>query len=410
MIKLTEVIAPSFYKAHRDIEEERHTHYFLAGGRGSGKSSFISIEIVLGMMKDENANAVAIRKVGTNIKDSVFEQLRWAIEFLGAENEWEEKTTPPRLTIKKTGQKIIFRGGDEPRKIKSIKFRKGYAKYIWYEEADEFGGSEELRIINQSLMRGGEKFIVFYSFNPPKGKKHWINILSAEERNDSIFYKSTYLNMPKEWLGEAFFKEAEYLKETHPKEYEHEYMGEAVGEGGEVFENVFIRKISDEEIEGFDKVSRGLDWGYAGDPLHYTVNHYDRKKRRLYIFYEIHKKGLINQRAGEMIAEENRQNGIVICDSAEPKSIAELCCMGIKAIGAKKGQGSIEFGINWLRSLDEIIIDRQRCPETAREFLEYSLESDGDGGYRAYYPDKNNHSIDAVRYSRQFDIENVKVR
>lgn len=410
MIKLTEVIAPSFYKAHRDIEEERHTHYFLAGGRGSGKSSFISIEIVLGMMKDENANAVAIRKVGTNIKDSVFEQLRWAIEFLGAENEWEEKTTPPRLTIKKTGQKIIFRGGDEPRKIKSIKFRKGYAKYIWYEEADEFGGSEELRIINQSLMRGGEKFIVFYSFNPPKGKKHWINILSAEERNDSIFYKSTYLNMPKEWLGEAFIKEAEYLKETHPKEYEHEYMGEAVGEGGEVFENVVIRKISDEEIEGFDKVSRGLDWGYAGDPLHYTVNHYDRKKRRLYIFYEIHKKGLINQRAGEMIAEENRQNGIVICDSAEPKSIAELCCMGIKAIGAKKGQGSIEFGINWLRSLDEIIIDRQRCPETAREFLEYSLESDGDGGYRAYYPDKNNHSIDAVRYSRQFDIENVKVR
>ena len=119
---------------------------------------------------------------------------------------------------------------------------------------------------------------------------------------------------------------------------------------------------------------------------------------------------MTNHNAAEKIFEKGFANKLIVCDSAEPKSIAELCCMGIKAIGAKKGQGSIEFGINWLRSLDEIIIDRQRCPETAREFLEYSLESDGDGGYRAYYPDKNNHSIDAVRYSRQFDIENVKVR
>ena len=410
MVSLKSLIAPSFYCIHLDIKNKRHTHYMLNGGRGSTKSSFVSIEIILGMMKDKNANGVALRKVGVNLKDSVYEQLQWAISALGVDNLWQGKVSPLELIYIPTGQRIIFRGADKPKKIKSTKFRKGYCKYLWYEEVDEFLGIDEIRNINQSLMRGGEKFIVFYSFNPPKGKKHWINMLSAEERNDSIFYKSTYLNMPKEWLGEAFFKEAEYLKETHPKEYEHEYMGEAVGEGGEVFENVVIRKISDEEIEGFDKVSRGLDWGYAGDPLHYTVNHYDRKKRRLYIFYEIHKKGLINQRAGEMIAEENRQNGIVICDSAEPKSIAELCCMGIKAIGAKKGQGSIEFGINWLRSLDEIIIDRQRCPETAREFLEYSLESDGDGGYRAYYPDKNNHSIDAVRYSRQFDIENVKVR
>ena len=410
MICLSSLIAPAFYKAHREIEKGEYTHYFFAGGRGSGKSSFISIEIIYGMMNDQNANAVALRKIGNNLKDSVFEQLSWAIEMLGLEHLWEEKTSPPRLTIKKTGQKIIFRGGDEPRKIKSIKFRKGYAKYIWYEEADEFGNMGEIRTINQSLMRGGDKFTVFYSFNPPKEKRHWINTECLIERHDTKLFKSTYLDMPKNWLGRQFFQEADLLKKTHPKAYDHEYLGIAVGGGGEVFENLNIRAITDVEIESFDKISRGLDWGYAGDPLHYCVNHFDKTRRKLYIFYEIQKKGISNFKAAELIKEENKQKGIVICDSAEPKSIAELCFLGINAVGAKKGPGSIEYGIKWLQSLEEIIIDPKRCPNTAREFTEYALESDGMGGYKGFYPDKNNHSIDAVRYSRQFDMDMVKVR
>jgi len=410
MVKLTELIAPAFYEAHRDIVKEKYTHYFFAGGRGSGKSSFISLEIIMGMMKDENTNAVAIRKVGANIKDSVFEQLSWAIEMLGVEDEWEEKSTPPRLILKKTGQKIVFKGGDEPRKIKSIKFRKGYAKFIWYEEADEFGGMEEIRIVNQSLMRGGERFNVFYSFNPPKEKRHWINCEVMKERKDTKLYKSVYTDMPKEWLGDIFIREAEYLKNIHPREYEHEYLGVAVGGGGEIFENVVIRKISDEEISAFDRVSRGLDWGYASDPLHYTVNHYDKKRKRLFIFYEVHKSGVTNEKAANFILDENENNGLVICDSAEPKSIAELCYWGVNAVGVKKGPGSVEFGIKWLKNMEEIIIDPERCPETAREFIEYAFEEDGSGGYKAFYPDKNNHSIDAVRYSRQYDMEMVKVR
>jgi len=410
MVKLTELIAPAFYEVHRDIEKDRFTHYFFAGGRGSGKSSFISLEIILGMMKDENANAVALRKIGANIRDSVFEQLVWAIEMLGVENEWEEKAAPPRLFLKKTGQKIVFKGCDEPKKIRSIKFRKGYAKYIWYEEADEFVGMEEIRTINQSLMRGGEKFNVFYSFNPPREKRHWINCEILKERNDTKLYKSVYTDMPERWLGDVFLKEAEYLKKTHPREYEHEYMGVAVGGGGEIFENVVIRKIDDSEVDEFDKISRGLDWGYASDPLHYCVNNYDRQRKKLFIFYEVHKSGVTNEKAAKLILEENTDNGIVICDSAEPKSIAELCYWGVNAVGAKKGAGSVEYGIKWLRNLDEIIIDPERCPNTAREFLEYAFEEDGNGGYKAYYPDKNNHSIDAVRYSRQYDMEMVKVR
>ena len=407
---MTDLVAPIFFGAHRDIDEGKYTHYFFSGGRGSGKSSFISIEIILGMMKDENANAVVLRKVGANLKDSVFEQLCWAIEMLGVGAEWEEKTFPLRLTLKKTGQKIVFKGGDEPRKIKSIKFRKGYARFMWYEEADEFGGMDEIRIINQSLMRGHGRFSVFYSFNPPKEKRHWINCEVLKEREDTAVYRSVYTDMPKEWLGDVFISEAEYLKRVNLREYEHEYMGKATGGEGEIFENVVIRKISDEEIAEFDKVSRGLDWGYASDPLHYTVNNYDRKRKRLWIFYEMQKSGLTNEKAARIILEENKDNALVICDSAEPKSIAELCYWGVNAVGAKKGPGSIEFGIKWLKNLEEIVIDGERCPNTAREFLEYAFEEDGNGGYKAFYPDRNNHSIDAVRYSRQYDMDLVKVR
>ena len=111
-----------------------------------------------------------------------------------------------------------------------------------------------------------------------------------------------------------------------------------------------------------------------------------------------------------MIKKENKRNGTVICDSAEPKSIAELNYFGINAIGAKKGPGSIEYGIKWLQNMEKIVIDPERCPYTAKEFTEYELERDNGGNLRAHFPDKNNHAIDAVRYSRQFDMSMVKVR
>ena len=382
----------------------------LNGGRGSTKSSFVSIEIILGMMKDKNANGVALRKVGVNLKDSVYEQLQWAIKVLGVDNYWQSKLSPLELVYIPTGQRIVFRGADKPKKIKSTKFRDGYCKYIWYEEVDEFGGMEEIRTINQSLMRGGESFCVFYSYNPPKSQRNWINKEVLEDNPGRVVHHSTYLTVPPEWLGEQFIREAEHLKKTKPDIYEHEYVGNVTGTGGEVFTNLTIRRISDEEIMNFDHISRGLDWGYASDPFHYTVNHYDKTRRRLYIFYEIQLVGLSNEKAAKMVKAENKNNSLVICDSAEPKSIAEFNGYGIKVIGAKKGPDSVEYGIKWLQDLEEIIIDKTRCPNTAREFLNYELEPDGNDGFKARYPDKDNHSIDAVRYSREDDMRNVRVR
>lgn len=410
MVELKDIIAPSFYGIHNDIKKQKHTYYWLKGGRGSTKSSFVSIEIILGMMKDSNANCVALRKVGLNLKDSVYEQLEWAIKMLGVEQYWLSKLSPLELVYIPTGQRIIFRGADKPKKIKSTKFKSGYCKYIWYEEVDEFNGMEEIRTINQSLMRGGESFCVFYSYNPPKSQRNWVNTEVLLPQETRVVHHSTYLTVPKKWLGEQFFLDAEHLEKTKPDNYRHEYLGEVTGTGGAVFTNLVIRPIVDEEIERFDNISRGLDWGYASDPFHYTVNHYDSTRRRLYIFYEIQLKSLSNRKAAEMIKAENKNNGLITCDSAEPKSIAEISDYGLRVIGARKGPDSVEYGIKWLQDLEEIIIDPVRCPQTAKEFNEYELESDGNDGFKAKFPDKNNHSIDAVRYSRESDMKNVRVR
>lgn len=409
-IYLTQAIGPGFYSLHREIKDGAFTHYWLKGGRGSGKSSFISIEIVLGMMADGNANAVVMRKVAANLKDSVLEQIWWAITRLGVEAQWEKKLTGPELIYRRTGQRILFRGGDDPRKIKSVKFSKGYGKYLWFEEVDEFGGMDEIRSIQQSFMRGGTQFCIFYSCNPPKSLRSWVNQEMMMGKENRRIHHSTYLDMPKAWLGEQFFLEALHVKKVQEQIYRHEYLGEVTGTGGEVFQNITLREITDAEIASFDRVARGLDWGYAVDPLHYTVNHYDKTRSRLFIFYEVQKQGLSNRRAAEEVAKENILNQEVICDSAEPKSIAEICDYGIRASGAKKGPDSVGFGMRWLRGLEEIIIDPKRCPYTAKEFSGYEFERDGSGGWKDRYPDRGNHSIDAVRYSRQEDMRRIRVR
>lgn len=408
MGRLTDLIAPSFYELHRDIKQGKHTHYWLKGGRGSTKSSFISVEIVLGIMQHPDANAVVVRKVGLYLKDSVYEQLVWAIEKLGVSHLWQYKLSPLELIYLPTGQRILFRGADKPKKLKSTKVHKGYIWYIWYEEVDEFGGMEEIRTINQSLMRGGEKFDVFYSYNPPQSQRNWVNEEVLTQRDDRVVHHSTYLSVPSAWLGDQFILEAEHLKKTKPENYRHEYMGEVTGTGGEVFTNLEIREIKDEEICTFDRIRCGIDFGYAVDPFVYIVCHYDKTRKRLYVYDEIYKVGLSNQAAAEQIQQREAFDGYIVCDSAEPKSIRELQGYGLRVRGAKKGPDSVEYGIKFLQSLEIIIIDPVRCPNTAREFYNYELERDNRGEFKACYPDKENHTIDAVRYALEDDMDDKR--
>ena len=406
LIKLSKLIAPAFYGVHRECE--RRTHIWLSGGRGSGKSSFISVEIILGVMRHPDANAAVLRKVGDTIRDSVFSQLEWAISMLGVTDKWILKPSLPEMVYKPTGQKILFRGADNPQKIKSLKVSKGYIRYIWYEETDEFHGMREIRNINQSLMRGGASFTVFYSYNPPQNRRSWVNRVNFSGRDDVLTHRSTYLDMPEEWLGGQFFLEAEYLKKTQQERYNHEYLGEPTGTGGEIFTNIELRAISEAERCSFDRILCGVDFGYAADPFVYIVCYLHNN--RLFILDEIYAKGMTNRNAAMRIFEKGFSDKMIVCDSAEPKSINELRCYGLRVRGAKKGPDSIEYGIRFLQGLEKIVIDRERCPNAAREFSEYELIRDKDGMFRSEYPDKNNHTIDAVRYAVESEIQNRRAR
>lgn len=404
MIRLTDLIAPAFYDLHWDISEDRHTHYWLKGGRGSTKSSFISVEISLGMVQDKQANAICYRKFGNTLESSVYAQLIWAIEQLGIAEYWTINKSPMRLTYRPTGQVVLFRGLDDPNKSKSIKLPHGYFKYIWFEEADQYDDMEEIRKVTQSVIRSSGKPKVFYSYNPPKSVQSWINNEILIPRKDQIVHHSTYLDVPKAWLGDQFLTEAEHLKNVKPDAYRHEYLGEVTGTGGEVFDNIRLEEITEEQIFRFDNIRQGNDWGYAADPAAWARLYYDKTRRCVYLFGEIYSTGLSNRRLCEEVRKRRWEHPASTADSAEPKSIDECQSYGVPMRAAVKGPGSIETGIKFLQDLEAIIIDPRRCPNAAREFATYELERDQHGNFKSKYPDKNNHMIDAVRYAIESDI------
>jgi PBSX family phage terminase large subunit len=400
--KLTDLIAPSFYPVHQVIKRREQRHIWLAGGRGSTKSSFVAVELMLALERDPEASAVILRKVGDTLRDSVYEQIKWAIHQLNLSGRWRTKVNPLEIVNLLTGQKILFRSSnsmEDREKIKSIKVATGAIKFCWFEELHQFDGMEEIRSILQSLIRGTDESVVFYSYNPPKSSSAWVNAESHVAKPGYLVHRSTYLTVPAKWLGSTFIAEAEALKMANLSAYEHEYLGSETGTGGEVFANVTTRQITNKEIKNFEYIKRGCDFGFANDPAAYGTMHYDRKHKKLYVFHEVYGLGITNDRLAEHIKKENKDNEAVTCDSAEPKSLAELRRFGVKVIGARKGKDSVRYGVRFLQSLNEIIIDNVRCPNTAREFTTYELERDSHGNFKDGYPDKDNHSIDMVRYA-----------
>lgn len=399
-ILLSQKIAPVFYGVAKDVFQHGHTHYDFSGGRGSLKSSTVSILVPLILMQKQNRNchALVLRKVANTIRDSVYAQYIWAIGELGAAQYWEAKVSPMELIYKPTGQKIMFRGADDPMKIKSIKVPFGYIAVTHFEEKDQFAGRAEIRNILQSTMRGGSVFWNFESYNPPISRDNWANKDSLEERADRLCHKSTYLQAPPEWLGQQFLDEAEHLKETDERAYQHEYLGIPVGTGGNVFENLELREITDEEMSHFDQIYQGVDYGWFPDPFAFIRLHYDRARETIYLMDEIYQNKLTNEASGNIIIQRGYKDAYITCDSAEPKSVADYRAMGLPAKAAVKGPGSVDYGMKWLQRR-KIVIDRRRTPNAYNEFVNYEYERNKDGDIISGYPDANNHLIDATRYA-----------
>ena len=253
-------------------------------------------------------------------------------------------------------------------------------------------------------MRGGNQFIAFKSYNPPQNVNNWVNKEVQHERADRLITHNTYLDVPREWLGEQFFIEAEFLKKFNELAYRHEYLGEVTGTGGIIFQNIQNICITDDMIKQFDNLREGIDWGFAADPFTWNKMHYDKTRRALYIYDEIHKVGLTNDRAMEEI--KLRTQTQITADSAEPKSIEEFRRNNFNIKGAIKGADSVRYGIKWLQKLVAIYIDKERCPHTYDEFSLYELEKDKNGEFKDKYPDKNNHHIDSIRYALEDDMNN----
>lgn len=399
-IKMSEMLAPVFYDFAKDVMRHGHTHYDIRGGRGSLKSSTVSLLVPQLLIANPNTHALVLRKVANTLRDSVFNQYMWAIAELGMAGLWYAKVSPMELIYRPTGQKIMFRGADDPMKIKSIKVPFGYIAVTHFEEKDQFSGRAEIRTILQSTMRGGDKFWNFESYNPPISRDNWANVDSAEEKPNRLCHISTYLDAPKSWLGEEFLNEAEYLKQTDERAYQHEYLGLPVGTGGNVFERLELREITDDEIKRFDRIYQGIDFGWYPDPFCFIRIYYDVARETLYLIDEHYVNKTSNEDNAAWIREHHYNDFPITCDSAEPKSIVDFRASGVDARSAIKGPGSVEYGMKWLQRR-KIVIDKRRTPNAYKEIVGYEYERNKDGEIISGYPDKNNHAIDAIRYGME---------
>lgn len=397
-VRLSEVLGPAFHGLARDVFTHGHTHYDLSGGRGSLKSSCVSLLVPLLVVQNPGTHALVLRKVANTIRDSVYAQYMWGIEKLGMAAHWDAKVQPMELVYRPTGQKIMFRGADDPMKIKSIKVPFGYIAVTHFEEKDQFAGRAEIRNILQSTMRGGPVFWNFESYNPPVSRDNWANLDSQEDRADRMRVHSTYLEAPPEWLGGQFILEAEHMRATDERAYRHDYLGEATGTGGNVFENLELREITDREAAAFDRIYMGVDWGWFPDPFAFVRVHYDRARETIYFLDEIYGNKLANETAAKRIKDKKYTDAYITCDNAEPKSVADFRASGLPAKEAIKGPGSVDYGMKWLQRR-KLVIDRRRTPKVYEEFVKYEYERDKEGNFISGYPDKDNHTIDAARYA-----------
>lgn len=391
-------IPDCFHQTIRDIRDKEHLEYVFKGGRGSTKSTTVGMTIVELMKNNHDIHVVVCRKVGNTIKDSVYNKIKWAIGKQEFTEEFDSKLSPMEITLKATGQKIYFRGADDPDKIKSINPEFGYIGILWFEELDQFAGPEEIRKIEQSAIRGGDLAWIFKSFNPPKTMNNWANKYVLEPKENRIVHSSTYLDVPKGWLGQPFIDEAEHLKEVNPNAYEHEYMGIANGNGGNVFEYLEIRDITDEEISCMDRIFAGVDYGWYPDAFCYLRTYYDSAREKIYLIDELYVNKWSNSKTAEWIKKKGYDDYTMICDSAEPKSVNDFRDAGLPARGAIKGPGSIEYGFKFLQT-KTLVIDPKRTPNAYKEITEYEYDRDKEGNVISGYPDGNDHAISALRYA-----------
>lgn len=409
------LIGRDFFRPHMLIAREEQTELWCKGGRGSLKSSWASIELVNHIETHPDEHAAAVMKRKNSLRDAVYAQVVWAIHQLGLDDEYETPSSTLKIRRKSTGQLIFFAGCDDPHKTKGLKPPFGHIGFAWFEEVDQFRGMAEIRTVLQSVARGGDRTVRVYTYNPPRTRDNWAN-REAERRRDAgeEVFESCYLDAPREWLGEQFVADAEALREADEQAYRHEYLGEPVGYGGQVFDRAEFREITDEEIAAFERPRAGQDFGWFPDPWAFTLSEWQPGQHRLLTYAERGGNRLLPTEAAARIRdaltwsdgrgpdgsprEPTYHRLRVLSDDAAPDQIQAQREEGVDARAAGKG-GLREMSYRFLQSVTWVI-DPRRCPNLAREVREAEFELDeATGEYSGEYPDGDDHWIDATRYA-----------
>lgn len=400
----SKIFNPIYFK-HQLKNNNRYQIYF--GGSSSGKSFSLAQRTVLDLLNG-NRNYLIVRNVQSTIRRSCLNEVTKAISNLKLSEYFEVNKTEMVITCTLNDRQILFCGLDDTEKIKSITPKKGVITDIWVEEATEC----EYKAVKQldKRLRGISKVTkrLTLSFNPIL-KDHWLyteyfdiwedNKQYVEKNNVSIL-KTTYKD--NKFLTPDDIAALE--NEADPYYYEVYTLGNWGVLGAVIFKNWRVEDFTEIE-KTFDNYRHGVDWGFADDPFAYIKSHYEKKKKRLYICDEIEAVGMLNEESAPLV-KEKAGNSRVVCDSSEPKSISDFRRLKVNAAAAKKGPGSIEFGIKFLQGLEIII--HPRCQNFKNEISKYKYKEDKNGKVLPIPVDKDNHLLDSLRYSLENDMDNKK--
>ena len=402
-IRLPEIVGRG-YKSYWNF---RGRYAACKGSRASKKSKTTALRIIYNMMKYDQSNTLVVRKTYRTLKDSCFTDLKWATKRLGVENLWEFKYSPLEATYLPTGQKILFRGLDDPLKVTSITVDYGYLCWAWLEEAYEITSEKDFDTLDESI-RGElpphlwKQWMI--TFNP-WNEHHWLKKRFFDAENDPDILAITTNYTCNEWLDEADLRLFENMKKNNPRRYQVAGLGNWGIVDGLVYENWKEEEFTLDQVIDCESVN-GIDFGYTNDPAAVFIGFIDTEHKKLYVWDEIYKKGLSNKRLYEEIENSHYQKKSFTADCAEPKSIDELRGYGLRVEKSQKGKDSITHGIQ-----DFEIIIHPRCVNFINEIGNYTWDEDRLGNKINRPIDDFNHLMDSMRYAvEKYAFGRVKVR
>ncbi len=407
-VKLPELVG----KGYKDFWNFKGRYRVCKGSRGSKKSKTTALFFIYSMMKYPEANLLVVRKVYRTLKDSCFTDLKWAINILGVQDYWSVKESPLEIIYIPTGQKILFRGLDDPLKVTSITVETGNLCWAWIEEAYEINKEQDFNMLDESIRGKIEEPLykqITLTFNP-WNERHWIKKRFFDVEDDNIMAKTTNY-MCNEWLDDSDKKLFEDMKKNNPRRYQVAGLGNWGIVEGLVYENWRELEFDWREILNKRRKAKavfGLDFGYTNDPAAFFCGILDQEQKEIYVFDEIYQKRLQNTAIYRNIEKLGFKKEIIVADSEEPKSIEHLRSLGLTRIKAsKKGKDSINAGIQFIQ--DFKIFIHPRCVNFLTEISNYAWDKDKFGKAVNKPIDDFNHLMDAMRYALEDYMRNNRM-